>query len=387
MSLEELRKKKKALGNSYDVMLEDMGRIENESRRVAEVAHNSRQILDDLDREFEKKTGLNGVDISILFLATALQVVRWALLPELGAIINKDNRISDSEGDKIVKERKRKYADKHSDWEMNKGDKGYKTWKEIVFSSVPYDATKGAPSLGINMEGRYHRYKTLGHDPVLGWIFGTMNIISDTITLNNFRTFNVEKMHFMDETSVEVAFYKALDSISEDKNRLPAAIFRQALHYQSDKYTKQGLPIPVLGVFSEDFAGKLYRSQYDALCLANDLKKIGDQAKYAILINMIISLIHGLFYDETHYSNRDIYEVKTRKILSYSNAIATGSNVICVAIGAFLGNEGAIKKIDIGGLIVTINRLLTDSEFIRSVKDEFVFGSFKNMIQGEEYTF
>ncbi|GAA0097112.1 hypothetical protein UT300011_05760 [Clostridium perfringens] len=105
------------------------------------------------------------------------------------------------------------------------------------------------------------------------------------------------------------------------------------------------------------------------------------------LINMIIAAIHGLFYDETKYPNRDIYEVKTRKILSYSNAIASASNIIYVAISAYLGNEGAIKKLDVGGLIVTIYRLLSDSKFIREVKEEFVFGSFNKLIQGEQYNF
>lgn len=387
MSLEELRKKRKALDESYDNVLENMETIANESKRVAELAHNSREILDNLDREFEEQTGLNGIDITFLFFATALQVVRWALLPQLGDLINKDNRMSDSEGDSIVRDKKKQYSNKHSEWDMNKSEKGYKTWKEIIFSGVPYDATAGAPDVGINMEGRYHRYKTLGHDPVLGWIFGTVNIISDTITLNNFRTFNVEKMHFKDETNLGIAFSKAFDSILEDNNRLPAAIFRQGLHYQSDKYTKQGLPIPILGVFSEEIAGNIYRSQYDALCLSKDLQKIGDQAKYAILINMIISLIHGLFYDESKYSNRDLYEVKTRKILIYSNVIASASNIIYVAISAYLGNEGAIKKLDIGGIIVTIHRLLSDTEFINQVKEEFVFGGFKKLIQGEEYDF
>lgn len=387
MSLDELRKKREELDKRRNNTLNNMDKIIEESFRVADVAHNSKEILDNLDREFEKQTGLKGIDVTFLFFATALQVIKWAVLPELGNKIDKDNRISDKEGDQKVKAAKKNYSDKHSDWDVNKSEKNYKSWKEIVFSSVPYDATKGAPALGINMEGRYHRYKTLGHDPILGWVFGTMNIISDTITLNNFRTFNIENMHFKDETTAISAFSRSFESIREDKYRLPAAIFRQGLHYQSDKYTKLGLPIPILGVFSEELAGNLYRSQYDSLCLSKDLKKIGESAKYSILINMIISLVHGLFYDEAKYSNRDLYEVKTRKILSYSNAIASGSNVIYVAINAYLGNEVAIKKLDIGGIIVTIHRLLSDSEFIRKVKEEFVFGSFNKMIQGEEYNF
>ena len=67
----------------------------------------------------------------------------------------------------------------------------------------------------------------------------------------------------------------------------------------------------------------------------------------------------------------------------YSNVIATGSNIIWVAGNMAAGNESEIKQLDIGGLIVTIKRLLTDTEYIRQIKEEFVFGGFNKLIQGE----
>lgn len=64
---------------------------------------------------------------------------------------------------------------------MRKHPTGY--WINLLYQTPPYDITVGAPDLGINMGGAYHRLYTLGHDPVLGWIFGTANILADTITL------------------------------------------------------------------------------------------------------------------------------------------------------------------------------------------------------------
>ena len=58
MSLEELRERRKKLKRSTDVTLHNMHSIADESIRVAEVAHNSHQILEDLDAEFESQTGL-----------------------------------------------------------------------------------------------------------------------------------------------------------------------------------------------------------------------------------------------------------------------------------------------------------------------------------------
>lgn len=217
------------------------------------------------------------------------------------------------------------------------------------------------------MEGKYHRYKTIGHDPILGWIFGTANILTDTITLNNFTSYRVEKMKFTsNKVLLPILFKEAYYWVEDDIHRLPAAVFRQGLHFESDKYTKLGLPVPLLGVFSENLAGKLYKSQYDALCFAKDMKKIGMSAIIAIIINMIIGLTHGLFYNADKDGERDLYEVRTRKILMYSNVLASASNVITVCI------TKNPKKLDIGGLLVTISRLFTDVRFITRIKQEFI---------------
>ena len=115
-----------------------------------------------------------------------------------------------------------------------------------------------------------------------------------------------------------------------------------------------------------------------------DVIKAGASAGLSVLINFLIATVHNLMYDETKYTDRDVYNVKTRKIIMYSNTIASASNLVWVGANMTAGNEGAIKDLDIGGLIVTINRLLTDTKFIQKVKEEFVIGGFNKLIQGEE---
>ena len=68
-------------------------------------------------------------------------------------------------------------------------------------------------------------------------------------------------------------------------------------------------------------------SQYDFLCFVRDSKIEGISAVLSILINMVISLLHGLYYDEGSDGNRDLFEVRTRKILLYSNTLASTGNV------------------------------------------------------------
>lgn len=338
--------------------------------------------IESIKEDFAKCTKLNKTDIAFLIIATTLQTLRWVIINkimgDIGETIDKDSRLEHNDPSIEEKSSKRKaeFRDKHykEKGDNNPSEKGYKDWMHILFDTVPYDANKGAPNFNENMEGKYHRYRTLGHDPVLGWIFGTANIITDTITLSNWRSYRVarvtptgsKKLHFSEPTTLPRIFYESYDSVKEDHLRLPAAVFTQFVHLESDVFTKQGLPVPIIEAFSEKLAGKLYRSQYDSLCLLRDIKIVGVQAVVSIIINMLITLIHGCFYNAQKDGERDIYEVRTRKILLYSNSLASAGNI---AYSAATQDWG---KLDIGGIIVTITRLFSDIKFITKVKKEFI---------------
>ena len=305
----------------------------------------------------------------------------------------KDSRKKDNDPDIEKKKHKKQedYEEKHKQkWEEKNSEK-YPTWKEIVNDGVPYDITVGSPNFNVNMGGGDHRVHTLGHDPVLGWIFGTMNIITSTISIEDFRTFKVLKepspKHWAYETNIAAGFGMMIESIKEDDKRLPAAVFAQAVHLGSDYFTVKGLPIPVLEVFNSELASKIYKEGYDTLCLLKDVAVVGIQAGIAVLINILISLLHGLFYNQEKHESRDLYEVKTRKILSISNLIATSSNVIWVGGNTVAGNESAIKDLDVGGLCVTIHRLVTDQKFINRIKREYIYNQWENRILNTEFKF
>lgn len=373
--------------------------------KTAAIYHNAETYLEDIDRQFEIATGFDKTDVAFLLLATSLQVGRWVVFGEISDAVSdiiEDLRVAhdDKSIEDMEKKKRRDYKEKHVDDKHIKSE--HRDWPSIVFDSVPYDITVGSKEYDINMEGGYHRLHTLGHDPVLGWIFGTMNILSDTITLDKtyiFRTFNVQMMknqkRWTTESNMISGFTNAYESIQEDYNRLPAAVFAQALHLESDVWTKLGLPVPLLETFVPDFASTLYKEEYDLLCMIKDVGVAGVQAIISAGINMLISLIHGLYYDPILYPDRDVYEVKTRKILMWSNAIASSSNALAVAgmeTAAYVtGNPELAKKgrqyFDIGGYIVTMNRLVTDTKFIRKVKKEFLEKEWNKLVIGDEYKF
>lgn len=369
----EIQKPIKLKESTWEQMTEEANRLYGYDIFIEDIlsATEMKVALDDLEsirKEFSSITRLDKKDIAFLFVATALQTLRWVLMPKIGETIDKSKRLDHD--DKSIKDKinnkNKKFQQKNKDKGHRESAKGYKSWEQIVFSSIPYDATRGAGNFDVKMEGGYHRYKTLGHDPILGWIFGTANIITNTITLNNFSSYRVENMKFSEPILTPAIFGETLESIQEDKLRLAAGIFAQAVHLASDKYTKLGLPVPLLGVFSEDLAKKLYYANYDTVCLEKDMQKISSSAMVAVLINTIISIVHSLFYNEEKDISRQLYEVKTRKILLLSNGISSASNIITSAI---LKNP---KMLDIGGIIVTISRLFSDVNFILKIQEEFI---------------
>jgi len=254
MKIEELKRRQREARSKLNDLIQ-------ETERVRGVAENASAILADLDEQFSRKTGLNKTDFVFLFLGIALQVMRWVLAPRIGEAFDPDERLN--ENDKSIKDEikqsNKEYQSKHKDdWGNATSNKGHKDWQAIIFSKPPYDTVKGSARFGLGLSGQNHRIKTLGHDPILGWIFGTMNIMTDTATMNTLRTFDIEDGEFVRETTLVAAFKEFFESSREDWHRIPAAVFAEGVHLKSDEFTKLGLPIPGLSVFSEELAEKLW---------------------------------------------------------------------------------------------------------------------------------
>lgn len=341
-----------------------------------------------IEEQFSRKTSIvNKVDLSFLAIATALQVAKSLVFPyiaekfDYGKSFDPSERLghNDKTIEKAHKDANDKFRDKH------KGKHGTGHWINILYQTVPYDITKGSKDLGINMGGKYHRMYTLGHDPVLGWIFGTANILTDCITFNNFHTNRISRIDPITGSKKMVItpevvflgqmFSECYDEVKADPLNLPAALFAQAQHLKSDEFTKLGLPVPILSSINEDFASKLYSENYDALCFARDAKIVGASFVVSKLFDMIISLLHGLFRKDCE--DKDLYEVRSRKILLISNAIASTSTIINATI------TSNPKNLDIGSLLNTVTHLFTDVRFILKIKQEFIYSAIAEKVQKE----
>lgn len=351
--------------------------------------------IDRIHKEFSRKTSIiNKTDLSFLAVATALQVCKALITPTIAEMFDYGKSFDDSKrlahNDKSLEKAHRDANDEFKNNILQKqtqknGSRKIKNgyWMNILYQTPAYDITKGSRDIKFNMGGKYHRLYTLGHDPVLGWVFGTANILTDVITLSNMKSYRVTRNPMRitkQRISTGMMFKESIDTVHDDFLNLPAALFAQYQHYKSDVFTKQGLPVPLLETFAPEFAGKLYKQQYDALCLSRDIKIVGASAAVSSIMNMIISLVHGLFYKADNGISREMYEVRTRKILIISNTIASASSIIYATV------TQNPKNLDLGGLLVTVTRLFSDVRFMAKIKKEFIENELNEQFQTELQT-
>ena len=421
MSLEDLKERRKKLKANTDITINNMEKLANESYRVASVASNSRNILNDLEREFESATGLQGNDIRFLFAAVGLQVARIVIINSLTKVepAGPNNR-----KEKALHEFQSKILKNFNPGDILEEKPYYASMKHIIErKGVPYDATASFDKKAIErlvgvkdskwsidiseflitekldlFGGANHRYSTLGHDPILGLIFGTGNIMTNTITCVKNPIIGegigvpvLTTNHVIYTTEYKeprIATYgstiKMLSSsivrTKDQPEAFVAALIKQIIHIGTDLYTPCGIQIPGANlVLSNSNVEKL--SEYIS---TGDILKAGTSALIAEFINTLINMLHTLMYDSTSGYSKEVYNVRTRKIILYSNIIATCSNVIWVGANVIAGDKSQVKNLDIGGLIVLLKRLYTDTEYIRQIKEEFVLGGFRNMIKGDD---
>ncbi len=314
---------------------------------------NAMQHLDSINDEFSRRTGFRKVDWAFFAVATGLQCLRqYVLDPWI-----KKMRANASPSDEKGRKGNAQPGWYHADTNL------------ILINRVPFDAQgySNNSSVAGFLKGGGHRTVTLGHDPLLGWVFGTANILTNTLT-----RFDLKSAHIKDIPGKGNTIYALADTSKvflackerlmnegcDGKIAVGSAVIREAMHLKSDVNTKKSLPLPGISIASPAMAEKL-------CSYGIDTASVGTEMGLSIAINTLISMVHRLFYDET-VDDPKLYEVRTRKIILYSNTIASVSNVIVASI------TKNPKILDVGGLIVTITRLFTDIRFITRVKQEFV---------------
>lgn len=323
-----------------------------------------------LEYEFCKKTKLTSLDISIMLVAAALQTLRWYLMDNKSLRFNKDK-----DGDEAIKGifGKEGTIGKYLPADVQ---------SLLTDHSVPYDATKRSerfmtiyPGESTGLSGANHRYKTLGHDPVAGWIAGTANITTNTLTVNEwsqlFPSYHVKNSHIDGKTSLPKIMQWTWNMACDKPEVVGLSFLKQALHYSTDVFTKQGLPLPGINTVSPEASKFLIGNGIDVYSVTRGMAM-------AALINKLVEMFHKLFYNEHSDGDPRLYEVRSRKIVTYSNTLSSVLNV------GYVAATKDLTKLDVGGIIVTLWRILTDTKTIMKIKTEFIEKTLMGELQAEE---
>ncbi|QBO35983.1 hypothetical protein EQG49_05670 [Periweissella cryptocerci] len=397
----------------FDGIDRDIGnltKINDELNRVADVALNVDSIIDNFDEEFRKQTKMKKADYVFLVTATILQVIRQYALTT--GHFDRNNRPDD------------KTAAGNHDYGDDRGGKLYHpSWAEVHEMPVTFDVNfgsgnfKGASGKSpLSTSGMGHRFSTVGHDPVLGWVFGTANIATRTVTSVDLKSYHVThgtygnalgghdyiSKHADTDKVLYYAFIHPFKEKDKSKRVEEFAILVEALHQEwkhlkSDVHTKHSLPVPMLNtvVNSEKFAEEIAKygldiggiqskAQEGQKTLANvgldasNILDVSKQAAYAMAINTMIAMLHRMMYDEKKDGSIELYKVRTNKIISYSNIIASSSNVIYVAL------TKDIDKLDIGGILVTIATVFKNELYREKIFEEFLSSEWSKQVIGDD---
>ena len=105
-------------------------------------------------------------------------------------------------------------------------------------SKVPFDAqdNRNTTEYVEGLSAYYHRLLSLGHDPLLGFIFGVYDIMHGTMTT-------------IDKSGKIVC--QVMENYADRKESdIVSAIAKQIIHFKSDITTSMGLPAPLMGLFN-----------------------------------------------------------------------------------------------------------------------------------------
>ena len=285
---EEIKKKKELNLKKGKNIIAEMENNTLEVERVRDILERTPEILENLDRQFENETGLTKTDIIFLFSAIGLQIARQYLITQFPERVDDQKAAKNTPG--------------HSKESSNRFHKYYNpSLEEIITNPVPFDAIINANGA---LKGGYelgHRVTAIGHDPVLGLIFGTANIATSTLTTNKFQSYHITTDYaikrdvFKNKAQTSLVISKTVDKLinggMNGKEIVAVSLMKEIIHLKSDINTKKSLPLPFISAINPKVASDLATFGLD---MAN-VTVIGKQASYAILINSIIAMVHGLF--------------------------------------------------------------------------------------------
>lgn len=156
-------------------------------------------------------------------------------------------------------------------------------------SKVPFDAqdNRNTTEYVEGLSAYYHRLLSLGHDPLLGFIFGVYDIMHGTMT-------TIDK-------SGKIVCQVMKNYVDRKESDIVSAIAKQIIHFKSDITTSMGLPAPLMGLFNLLQFGKIGEEEQTVAEIVQGMYYEGfdfihfcSQSMSVIVIELIVRLGYAI---------------------------------------------------------------------------------------------
>jgi len=254
-----------------------------------------------------------------------------------------------------------------------------KLQKRILTDRIPFDVPTNS----------YFRHEdVLGYDPWLGWIFGVINIMTDTVTTKKMHSYVIvqpgsaaqpPKVDQKVSTLIHL-FLPVMRNMDKYKTAMLAAVVREAEALKLSKAPAHETCQMLCRVMeTEENHQHIIRKTDEALHAfspkaSSVFAAVAKQTATAAFLNQLITAMHAVMYEPERDGAIDMYVIRTNRILTLSSALAATANSLPALI------TGDIKKLDFGGIITTLLSLFSSTRFWIEIKTNYLVSAYKKEI-------
>lgn len=219
-------------------------------------------------------------------------------------------------------------------YNIKNSDDWFATWAKSLekICKAPYDRMSFSDGQKIaGMGGKTHRLQSLGHDPVLGFVFGVLDIMRGTIT-----GFSYDK-HLKTHNWIHGVSISDQESVG-----LIEAILKHIGHLISDVGTPMGLPAPFMGLVQGINVGSFGKKDRSVGEIARWMYSKGYDFRHFLVSGItpaVIEIILRAYIMLRHYSDHE--EIGWDEVVVFNNPKYRSMLLMAHGI-ATLGNLGKI---------------------------------------------
>jgi len=283
--------------------------------------------INDYERDFRplKWSKADYTVVGITAVVAVLVDIFIVAIPEDMTFLGKEYK-----GSKLTK----KLKELTTNWYKNPNqDSKFGQWmhnalkKLEEYSKVPYDIATNNKDEGIDIDGlcpNYHRFMELGHDPILGFIFGVLDILRGTCTV-------IDKngvMHILD--------------VGNGSLNIFSAFIKVFAHFISDICTPAGVAPPFMSMI-QLCTGKspfILRKNGEKVTFNNLVRYMyrhGYDMRHMLtmgIVPFIVELSIRIYFDLSNYevdlknTEDSRYKLKKSNMLMLCHSITSAGNVL-----------------------------------------------------------